>query len=62
MDPATFESRAASILDGLGFSDARMKVQTKDLSGGWRMVYRVLTLLARCSCSRSVCQTNSFDS
>lgn len=37
MDPATFESRAASILDGLGFSDARMRFMTKDLSGGWRM-------------------------
>ena len=37
MDPATFESRAASILSGLGFTDARMKYMTKDLSGGWRM-------------------------
>ena len=37
MDPATFESRAAMLLDGLGFSAARMKYKTKDLSGGWRM-------------------------
>ncbi len=37
LDPATFESRAALILDGLGFSAARMKYKTKDLSGGWRM-------------------------
>lgn len=37
LDPSTFEPRAASILDGLGFSDSRMKYQTKDLSGGWRM-------------------------
>jgi ATP-binding cassette subfamily F protein 2 len=37
LDPSTFESRAASILHGLGFSDARMKFKTKDLSGGWRM-------------------------
>lgn len=37
MDPATFESRAAMLLDGLGFSPQRMKFKTKDLSGGWRM-------------------------
>ncbi|KAJ8331590.1 ABC transporter ATP-binding protein arb1 [Batrachochytrium dendrobatidis] len=37
MDASTFESRAASILNGLGFSDQRMKFMTKDLSGGWRM-------------------------
>jgi ATP-binding cassette subfamily F protein 2 len=37
MDPATFESRAALLLDGLGFSPQRMKMATKDLSGGWRM-------------------------
>ncbi|KAH6571803.1 hypothetical protein BASA50_005567 [Batrachochytrium salamandrivorans] len=37
MDSSTFEVRAASILNGLGFTDARMKYATKDLSGGWRM-------------------------
>ncbi|KAI8902200.1 P-loop containing nucleoside triphosphate hydrolase protein [Globomyces pollinis-pini] len=37
LDPATFESRAAMLLDGLGFSPSRMKMMTKDLSGGWRM-------------------------
>ena len=37
MDAATFEARAASILNGLGFTDQRMKYMTKDLSGGWRM-------------------------
>ena len=37
MDPATFESRAASILFGLGFDQEMMKRQTKDMSGGWRM-------------------------
>jgi ATP-binding cassette subfamily F protein 2 len=37
MDPATFETRAAMLLDGLGFSATRMKFKTKDLSGGWRM-------------------------
>lgn len=37
MDPATFETRAAMLLDGLGFSAVRMKFKTKDLSGGWRM-------------------------
>ncbi|KAJ3154496.1 hypothetical protein HDU86_004625 [Geranomyces michiganensis] len=37
MDASTFESRAASILHGLGFDEVRMKLPTKDLSGGWRM-------------------------
>lgn len=37
MDPATFESRAAMLLSGLGFTPERMKQKTKDLSGGWRM-------------------------
>ncbi|KAL2919580.1 ABC transporter ATP-binding protein arb1 [Polyrhizophydium stewartii] len=37
LDASTFEARAASILNGLGFSDQRMKYKTKDLSGGWRM-------------------------
>ncbi|KAJ3055837.1 hypothetical protein HK097_009040 [Rhizophlyctis rosea] len=37
LDASTFEARAASILNGLGFSDERMRYATKDLSGGWRM-------------------------
>ena len=37
LDPATFESRAASILVGLGFTDKTMHKRTRDLSGGWRM-------------------------
>jgi ATP-binding cassette subfamily F protein 2 len=37
MDPATFESKAGSILHGLGFSQEMMKKPTKDMSGGWRM-------------------------
>ncbi|CAO3628785.1 unnamed protein product [Cunninghamella blakesleeana] len=37
MDPSTFESRAATLLSGLGFSTEQMKKKTKDLSGGWRM-------------------------
>lgn len=37
MDAATFESRAASILHGLGFDKEYMTRKTKDLSGGWRM-------------------------
>lgn len=37
MDPATFESRACELLDGLGFTEAMMKKATKDMSGGWRM-------------------------
>lgn len=37
MDPNTFESKAASILTGLGFSSDMMRRPTKDMSGGWRM-------------------------
>lgn len=37
LDPNTFESKAGSILHGLGFSAAMMKKPTKDMSGGWRM-------------------------
>ena len=37
MDPSTFETKAGSILHGLGFSQAMMKKPTKDMSGGWRM-------------------------
>ncbi|RKO86921.1 P-loop containing nucleoside triphosphate hydrolase protein, partial [Blyttiomyces helicus] len=37
MDADTFEARASSILHGLGFTEVRMALPTKDLSGGWRM-------------------------
>jgi len=37
LDPETFESRAAVLLHGLGFSPGDMKKATKDMSGGWRM-------------------------
>jgi len=37
LEPSTFESRASSILYGLGFTALTMKKKTKDLSGGWRM-------------------------
>ncbi|KZV79231.1 hypothetical protein EXIGLDRAFT_735425 [Exidia glandulosa HHB12029] len=37
LDPATFEARAGSILNGLGFTQAMMKKPTRDMSGGWRM-------------------------
>ncbi|KAG2498702.1 hypothetical protein HYH03_003442 [Edaphochlamys debaryana] len=37
LDPTTFESRAAELLHGLGFSPAFQQRLTKDLSGGWRM-------------------------
>lgn len=45
LDPSTFETRASTILIGLGFkssaSDAEggstIHKQTKDMSGGWRM-------------------------
>ncbi|KAI9317995.1 P-loop containing nucleoside triphosphate hydrolase protein [Dichotomocladium elegans] len=37
MDPATFETRACTLLAGLGFSTKQMAKKTKDMSGGWRM-------------------------
>ncbi|KAH6905757.1 hypothetical protein BKA70DRAFT_1225461 [Coprinopsis sp. MPI-PUGE-AT-0042] len=37
LDPATFEAKAASILDGLGFSQEMMARSTKDMNGGWRI-------------------------
>eukprot|EP00197_Chlamydomonas_leiostraca_P002023 CAMPEP_0202857324 /NCGR_PEP_ID=MMETSP1391-20130828/315_1 /ASSEMBLY_ACC=CAM_ASM_000867 /TAXON_ID=1034604 /ORGANISM="Chlamydomonas leiostraca, Strain SAG 11-49" /LENGTH=610 /DNA_ID=CAMNT_0049536115 /DNA_START=82 /DNA_END=1914 /DNA_ORIENTATION=- len=37
LDPNTFESRAASLLHGLGFSRTMMERKTRDMSGGWRM-------------------------
>ncbi|KAI9262790.1 P-loop containing nucleoside triphosphate hydrolase protein [Sporodiniella umbellata] len=37
MDPATFETRACTLLSGLGFSTTQMAKATKDMSGGWRM-------------------------
>lgn len=37
LDPATFETRASSILVGLGFNAKTVHKQTKDMSGGWRM-------------------------
>jgi ATP-binding cassette subfamily F protein 2 len=37
LDESTFESKAATILHGLGFTKESMFKKTKDLSGGWRM-------------------------
>ncbi|KAI9475694.1 MAG: P-loop containing nucleoside triphosphate hydrolase protein [Benjaminiella poitrasii] len=37
LDPATFETRACTLLAGLGFDTNQMKKMTKDMSGGWRM-------------------------
>ena len=37
LDPATFESRASSILCGLGFDNKTIHKKTCDMSGGWRM-------------------------
>lgn len=37
LDPATFESRAAVILTGLGFNKTTIQKKTKDMSGGWKM-------------------------
>ncbi|KAG2208952.1 hypothetical protein INT47_011092 [Mucor saturninus] len=37
MDAATFETRACTLLSGLGFDPLQMKKKTSDMSGGWRM-------------------------
>lgn len=37
LDPDTFETRASTLLHGLGFSLVDMHKKTKDMSGGWRM-------------------------
>lgn len=37
MDPSTFESRAAVILTGLGFTPITINKKTRDMSGGWKM-------------------------
>lgn len=37
LDPSTFESRASTILCGLGFNATTIKKRTCDMSGGWRM-------------------------
>lgn len=37
LDPSTFESRASTILCGLGFNAQTIQKMTKDMSGGWRM-------------------------
>lgn len=37
LDPTTFESRAAELLHGLGFTKPMMEKKTRDMSGGWRM-------------------------
>lgn len=37
LDPSTFESRASTILCGLGFNAQTIQKKTKDMSGGWRM-------------------------
>eukprot|EP01084_Bolivina_argentea_P247580 414181_1 len=37
IESSTAESRASSLLNGLGFSDKMKSMRTSDLSGGWRM-------------------------
>ncbi|KAF9918421.1 ABC transporter ATP-binding protein arb1 [Linnemannia zychae] len=37
LDPSTMETRAATLLHGLGFTKKDMLKATKDMSGGWRM-------------------------
>lgn len=37
LDPSTFESRASTILCGLGFNSTTILKRTCDMSGGWRM-------------------------
>ncbi|KAM3580009.1 ABC transporter ATP-binding protein arb1 [Umbelopsis sp. WA50703] len=37
LDPSTFETRACTLLAGLGFTTSQMDKNTEDMSGGWRM-------------------------
>ncbi|CAG8738277.1 26579_t:CDS:10 [Dentiscutata erythropus] len=37
LDESTFQSRASTLLHGLGFAQDMMAKKTKDMSGGWRM-------------------------
>ena len=37
LDADKAETRAAEILDGLGFTPSMQQTKTKDFSGGWRM-------------------------
>ncbi len=37
LDESTFQSRASTLLHGLGFSQEMMAKKTRDMSGGWRM-------------------------
>ncbi|GAB5588029.1 ABC transporter ATP-binding protein arb1 [Umbelopsis nana] len=37
LDPSTFETRACTLLAGLGFTTLQMQKNTEDMSGGWRM-------------------------
>ena len=37
LDESTFQSRASTLLHGLGFSQEMMTKKTRDMSGGWRM-------------------------
>ncbi|KXZ47023.1 hypothetical protein GPECTOR_38g260 [Gonium pectorale] len=57
LDPATFESRAAELLHGLGFSPAFQQRLTKDLSGGWRM--RVALARALFAAPTLLCMKNN---
>ncbi|CAI2175356.1 15694_t:CDS:10 [Funneliformis geosporum] len=37
LDESTFQSRASTLLHGLGFNQEMMAKKTRDMSGGWRM-------------------------
>lgn len=41
LDPTTFETRAATLLHGLGFNRVMMERKTKDMSGEWQAVHAV---------------------
>lgn len=45
MESDKAESRASSILSGLGFSNDQQGAQTRTFSGGWRMVKIKMKLL-----------------
>ena len=61
MESDKAESRAASILAGLGFSQERQQYATKTFSGGWRMrlSHELYSASPICFCL-TVCTTGLF--
>jgi hypothetical protein len=58
LDPNTFESRAAELLHGLGFSRVMMERKTKDMSGEGACCLR--RIMSRCMTSHSYIELACF--